>query len=118
MPSPGNIKQPYLVISDFLEDYIIRVPHEINSLSFFDGNLERSFNEPQVSYLLPLKKRFFEYFTADELIGNNMITITTKPSGNVEVTLRIPIRGNQTVEFVEYSRYYLDDGRLYVYAES
>lgn len=110
LPSPGNIKQPYLVISDFLEDYIIRVPHEINSLSFFDGNLERSFNEPQVSYLLPLKKRFFEYFTADELIGNNMITITTKPSGNVEVTLRIPIRGNQTVEFVEYSRYYLDDG--------
>ena len=63
LPNPGNLRQPWLTISDFLEDYIVKVPHTLNSENFFSGNIFFRFNESQMSYLLPLKKRFFDYFT-------------------------------------------------------
>lgn len=113
LPKPGNIKQPYLTISDFLEDFIVKVPHRLNEDSFFNGNIVFRYDEKQMSYLLPLKPRFFDYFTIDELRGvvdrKKMIELETKPSGGVRVTLRIPIRGNETVKAMVYSRTYYDN---------
>lgn len=113
LPKPGNLQQPYLTISDFLEDYIVKVPHALNSEHFFSGNVNYRFNEMQVAYLLPLKKRFFDYFTTADLMGtvngHNMIEMETKPSSGVRVTLRVPIRGNGQVKCVVYSRTYHDN---------
>ena len=113
LPNPGNLRQPWLTISDFLEDYIVKVPHTLNSENFFSGNIFFRFNESQMSYLLPLKKRFFDYFTTADLMGtvngHNMIEMETKPSSGVRVTLRVPIRGNGQVRCVVYSRTYYDN---------
>lgn len=113
LPNPGNLRQPYLTISDFLEDYIVKVPHVLNSENFFSGNVFFRFNERQISYLIPLKKRFFDYFTTADLTGavngHNMIEMETKPSSGVRVTLRVPIRGNGQVRCVVYSRTYYDN---------
>lgn len=86
---PGTaIKYPYLTVSDFFEDAIIRMPYELNSKSYFDGNI----NEPsKESYLIPLKQTFFKYFTTDEL--RKMMTM--RVSGSVvEFSLQIPIKNH------------------------
>lgn len=108
LPKDGT-KHPYLTISDFLEDAIIRVPHGLNDSYFFDGNFKEA-NSSRLSYLLPLKPRFFEFFSADELVSGidektSMLEIRETGNG-VKVILRIPIIGDNRVRYVEYSRLY------------
>lgn len=107
---PGiGIQYPYLTISDFLEDTIIQLPEEINKKDYFDGNFV-STNGLSEGYFLPVTQRYFDYFTVSDLMGKapsgrNTIDIKTVASG-VEVTLRIPIKnGNE----VEYKRIYTLD---------
>ena len=100
---PGiNIQYPYLTISDFLEDKIIKLPNTVNKQMFFDGNYF-SQNEKKEGYLIPVTDTYFDYFTVEDLMG-------TSPSGKktmeikqvasgVEVTLRIPIQKNHEVEY-------------------
>ena len=91
---------PYLAISDFLEDRIIKMPYKLNSQAFFDAN-----TEPQdVSYFLPLKDKFFEYFTTDDIISDKMIEFK-KNSGGVKVVLHIPIKGGT----IDYERIYFEN---------
>lgn len=105
---PGiNIRHPYLTISDFLDDKIIKLPSEINSKDFFDGKIESS--RSKVGYLLPLTKTFFDCFSVEDLMGQ-------APSGKaffemkelasgVEVVLRVPISKGE----IEYKRIYTLD---------
>ena len=66
---PGiNIQHPYLTISDFFEDKIVKLPSAINKADYFDGNYQSS-NGNVEGYLLPIKDTFFDYFTSDYLIG-------------------------------------------------
>ncbi|MCR5455992.1 MAG: cell division FtsA domain-containing protein [Bacteroidales bacterium] len=91
---------PYLAISDFLEDSIIKMPYKLNTQAFFDANVE-----PQdVSYFLPLKDKFFEYFTADDITNNRMIEFR-KNSGGVKVVLHIPVKGGT----IDYERIYFEN---------
>lgn len=53
-----------LTANDILEDKIIRLPYEIRKESFFDGNLPENSKQ---TYLLPIKERFFQYYTTDDL---------------------------------------------------
>lgn len=106
---PGiNIPYPYLTISDFLEDKIIKLPSEINTVDFFNGNFVSN-NSVKAGYLLPIKPLFFDYFSVNDLkgkspSGKNILDIKTVASG-VEVTLRIPIKKGE----VEYKRIYTLD---------
>lgn len=101
----------YLTISDFLEDNIVRVPHKLNGREYFDGNIILE-DDHKLSYLLPLKKEFFLYFTPEELrkglpTGENMIEMCSVGMDSVKVDLRIPIRGDgRDVHYIEYSRIY------------
>ena len=100
---PGiNIQYPYLTISDFLEDKIIKLPNAVNKQDYFDGNYS-SKSEKKEGFLIPVTDIYFDYFTVDDLMG-------TAPSGKqtfeikqvasgVEVTLRIPIQNNNEVEY-------------------
>lgn len=101
-----NRQQPYLTISDFLQPYIIKVLHKINNTSYFNGN----YNNDAYSFLLPLTKRFFEFFTISDLQGKvdgqPMIEIQDVPGG-IRVVLRIPIRGNENIRYIEYTRNYI-----------
>lgn len=112
LPFDGSLN-PYLTISDFLEDTIVRVPHTLNTENYFDGNLKLKENE--LSYLLPVRPLLFEYFTAEEVRGN---MIDGKPmiemdalAGNsgVKVTIRIPIKGAGNISYIEYVRLYYNN---------
>lgn len=106
LPDDGS-KYPYVTIGDFLEDTIVRIPYRFNNSSFFDGNDENP--NAGDSYLLPLKKTFFNYFQASDLIekrvgnGKKMIEVTRLAGDTgVKVILRIPVKAG----FIQYQRIY------------
>lgn len=110
---PNDYTQhPYLTISDFLEDTLIEVPHNLNSKSFLALNSFLNDNNAAPlpegkTYLLPLKPLFFEFFTVNDL-ENNLIGCECMACGNIKVTLRIPIKGNGEIKVIEYSRLYFN----------
>lgn len=106
----ANETYPYLTISDFLEDALIRVPHfNADDEAFFGKFISGS----SYSYLLPLKSTFFKYFTPQQLQGKiggtSMIEIKENYEGYVKVTLRIPIQNNRVIE---YNRQYIKGGDI------
>ena len=109
LPNDGT-KYPYLTISDFLEDSIIKIPHEFNSTAFFNGNDDKP--EGQDSYLLPLKKEFFNYFQVSDLmskVDNKDMIEMKRLAGNtgVKIILRIPVKGGH----IKYERIYYNGGK-------
>ena len=64
LPNDGSV-YPYLTISDFLEDTIIKVPYMLNDKKFFDGNIQDG--TKKTSYLLPIKPLYFKYFPIKHL---------------------------------------------------
>lgn len=106
----ANDTYPYLTVSDFLEDVLIRVPNiNANDDAFFGKFISGS----SYSYLLPLKSTFFKYFTPQQLQGKvggkSMIEIEEVLNDNVKVTLRIPIQNNRVIE---YTRQYIEHGEI------
>lgn len=107
LPSRGD-KRPYLTISDFLEPQIIRVPYLLNEEEFYTAHNRN--NGEEATFLLPLKPLFFKYFSVEDIISNQMISVSTISKSSAEVTLRIPIRSKKQRKYVEYSRTYYDSG--------
>lgn len=110
LPDDGSA-YPYVTVSDFLEDTIVKIPYKLNSECFFNGN--DSDSSAEGSFLLPLKKTFFDYFTCNDLKGKindkKRIELIRLNGGAVKVVLRIPIAGNG--EYVKYDRIYYKDGK-------
>lgn len=66
LPGFGKqVKYPFLTVSDFFEDKIIEVSYGINRKKFFTGCSK------EISFLLPLKKVFFEYFSINDLVDED-----------------------------------------------
>lgn len=109
-----NEAYPYLTISDFLADNIIRIPYELNSTDFYDGGFVCRDTDEKVSYLLPLTKTFFQFFTVQELQstlqnGRKMFEFVENTNG-IKVILRIPVKGG----VIEYSRLYSENGKAVI----
>lgn len=106
----SNEKYPYLTVSDFLEDVLIRVPRQNDNREAF---FSRFSSDGEWCYLLPLKPRFFEYFSPEQLQGRvggeDMIRIEKILDDNVRVTLRVPIQDNR---WIEYTRHYIGHGDI------
>lgn len=106
----ANEVYPYLTVSDFLEDVLIRVPTRNAHDDAFFGKFT---NSSTYSYLLPLKSTFFKYFTPQQLrgkiAGKGMVEIEEILPDNVKVTLRIPIQNNRVIE---YTRHYIENGDI------
>lgn len=103
-------QHPYLTISDFLEDTLVEVPHKLNSVNFFNGNITNVNSSGKETYLVPLKPNFFTYFSVKDLQtplpdGKYMLQMETL-AGGLKVYLRIPITGNGAINYIEYSRKY------------
>lgn len=113
LPNQTHIKYPYLTVSDLLEPYIIRLPYPIDSDKFFDGNYEIK-GEKDHGYTLPLKKKFFEYFSIKDLqgiVGDGKKRFElTGMAGGVKATLRIPIKKNKYIQLtrVYYANQFQD----------
>jgi len=97
LPFDGS-EYPYLTISDFLEPVIIRTEYPIDDFYFNKGNYEG-----QKSFLLPIKKTFFKYFSTDFLKkvinGERAFELKALQSGSVEAILRIPIQAGNHITF-------------------
>lgn len=104
LPNDGT-RHPYLTIGDLLEPTLLRVNYQWDEKAFFTGNVRPNPGAGQQprAYLLPLKPAFFRYFTPDDI--DNLLTLEELAAG-VKVVLRIPIKGNQNVKYIEYSRRY------------
>ncbi len=109
LPFDGT-QTPYLTISDFLENTIVRVPHTLNVESYFAANLK--LDKPKLAYLLPVKPLLFEYFSPEEvrgemLDGKPMLEMESLAGkSGVKVILRIPIKGSGKISYIEYARIY------------
>ncbi len=119
LPFDGS-KHPYLTLSDFLEDTLIRVPHTLNAKSYFDGNIGG--NRENCSYLLPIKPLYFKYFDVETLMsklpdGKAALEMSVVAGGSVSLTLRVPIVGNGKVSYIEYQRLYYNDRKPSVKAD-
>lgn len=99
----GNVRKlpgqedyyPWLTVSDFLEPYIIRLVYPLNTNCFFDGNLTDA--NLMWSYLLPLKKDFFDFFDVEDLITGQKVSlqIDSRVADSVKVTLKIPLKNGE-----------------------
>lgn len=108
LPFDGSIHS-YLTISDFLEDSIVKVPHTLNSKYYFSGNLNDC--GERTAFLIPIKPLYFKYFSIETLKstmsdGKLAFEMETVAGGSVHVTIRIPIEGNNSINYIEYKRTY------------
>ncbi len=108
LPYDGT-QYPYFTVNDIFEPYIIKTVFPINEDSFFTAG----FKDDKYSYLIPLKKEIFKYFTLDELQGltneihpKPVLSICALAMGSVQVTFNIPIQKGKYITFERI--YYLD----------
>lgn len=110
---------PYLTVSDFLEPTLIKLPYAIDRSRFFDGNpngfeLGNKTTEtpPDESYLLPIKREYFEYFDIPDLKSRSndnrpIFSMTKVGLDSVRVQLRIPI--GERNDYVVFERIYTEE---------
>ncbi|MBQ9556235.1 MAG: hypothetical protein IJV05_08420 [Muribaculaceae bacterium] len=68
---PGTRERyPWLTGDDFLQPMCVQVEYDLNDQCFFNGNITYDGTANRPTFLLPLKPKFFEYFTVDDLKGN------------------------------------------------
>ena len=111
LPFEGSL-HPYLTISDFLEETIIKVPHTLNNTNYFDGRIR--IDKERMAFLLPITPLFFRYFTVDDLMsemadGKPMFEMKLLAGVSVSVTMRIPIKGAGNIFYIEYTRLYYNN---------
>lgn len=111
LPFEGTI-YPYLTISDFLEDSIVKVPHTLNKANYFDGHIR--IEKSELAFLLPIKPLFFRYFSVEDLNdnmtdGRPMFEMKLLAGDSVSVTLRVPIKGAGNISYIEYTRLYYNN---------
>ena len=110
LPADGTC-YPYLTMTDFLEDTINMADSAANSADFFDGNLTDNVTGGEgCSFLLPIKRKYFEYFTVEDLKKNLKITCDNAPGGGltVKVRLNIPVRKG----VIPFERLYMTDSTM------
>lgn len=105
LPSEGSC-YPYLTMTDFLEDALIQTDSNPNSGDFFDGNLKNNSGE-ELSFLLPIKRKYFEYFTVEDLKRDLSMECNKAPGGGlaVKVSLKIPVKKG----VIPFERIYITD---------
>lgn len=108
LPSDGT-RYPYLTMTDFLEDTLIQTDSNPNSEDFFNGNLKDNTGGDH-SFLLPIKRKYFEYFTTEDLKRYLTITCDNAPGGGlaVKVSLKIPVRKG----VIPFERIYITDSSM------
>ena len=101
LPGSGEL-YPYLSIGDFLEDTIVTLYNEIREDCFYPGERSLSLKNAKLGCMLPLKPRFFDYFSTDDLVNYKMLEMDLKGE-DIIVKLSIPIKGGKMVYERTYS---------------
>lgn len=106
LPGYGGIKYPYVAVFDFVEDKIVKLPYDIDSSHFVTAMKGDDGQPCNSKYLLPLKRKFFEYFTVEDVKG--MLSIQ-EGNNNVKVELKIPIVGRDGINTISLEQTYQGD---------
>ena len=107
-PLPGftGVKYPHLLISDFLEPYLIKLPYPVNKERYFNGALKNS--KDHRGYILPINKNYFKYFNLKDLMeghtddGSRFFEMEARSGDSVRVILRVPIKAG----YITFERMY------------
>ncbi|MBN1968189.1 MAG: hypothetical protein JXR48_10175 [Candidatus Delongbacteria bacterium] len=98
--SPDKSKLPvqhdpyyWLTVGNFFEDKIIELPYPIDDSKFKTCGSKK--------HLLPLSATFFRYFKAEKV--SQLLTIKERSGGNVDVELKIPVKGGEITFKKQYS---------------
>ena len=115
----NNQPMPWVSIDDFLDDDINIIQGEINNEAYFCVRNNDTSEEagPEYQVLPPLKKRFFEFFKIDELIGGGengtaLVKFSLKHLINVDgettclFTIRVPYLKGTEVHYLSLSKKY------------
>lgn len=100
---PGDGTQyPYLTMDDLLEKTLIEMSSPMCQTQFFDGNY-REQGGAQRAFLLPIRRRYFDYFTPADLQNQLHMSYHDDAVGHhVTVELAIPTQGGT----ITYQRNY------------
>lgn len=107
-----EIKYPYVMASDFLQDKIIQVSYGIQKRKFHTG-LEEATN-----FLLPLKREFFKYFGPEDIKGKLIFKSEVDNNGKLiklTVRLMIPLEGGGVIPLEK--EYKMEDGNIVIAEE-
>ncbi len=111
-----SVKYPYLTVSDFLESHLLELPFKTNEKYFFNGNAKnflqgnkQSNEQPDFSFLIPIKREFFQYFNTKDLLqtlpdGKKVLEMEKQDNNCVKVTLRVPIQKDN--QYLTFERFY------------
>lgn len=111
LPDDGR-PYPYLTMGDFLEDTIICNSYPLNSSCFYNGGDAQCSEEGGYSYLLPIKKEYFQYFTMEDLKRHFRLERSNAAVDGkvVKAILEIPIAGqNGQKNIITYERFYYEN---------
>ena len=89
-----NITFPFLTADDLIEPRIVRLPFKTNTQKFWAPQVEGVSPEDDYSYLLPLKREFFNYFAPHEV--PSLVKLKRIGDG-VSCELTIPTKGGRVV---------------------
>lgn len=97
LPNKTPYSYGFLYEHDFLSDYIFRLPYKLNSETkgFFDGNIVDCPDD--CGFVPPIKMKYFEYFTVDDLKKNMKIKVIANKGEVIQVmvTLDVPIKSER-----------------------
>lgn len=108
LPHQAGVKYPYLTAWDFFEDRLVKLVYPVDKEHFFNGNV--SGNSSTHGYLLPLRKKVLEFFSAEALAnrtiaGKPMFELIEQPGG-VTAKLRVPVGKKDSGRCVVLQRTY------------
>ncbi len=93
-----SITYPFVTTDDFLENFLVEMPFNINKPKFYTGF------SGDFRYLLPIKKEYFNFFSLAELKTN--LSITIDDTSQVKVNLKVPVKSRKGVPDILFSRTY------------
>lgn len=106
---PGTTKQyPFVTEGDFLSEYLVELPFNINTEHFLVPGLEGN----RFPYLLPITNSYFDYFDINDLARQLSFGITDDPTAGgrvVTATLNIPVRHDNGSTHISFVKKYLVD---------
>jgi len=83
----------WLTVGNLLEDKIFELPYPIDDSKFRTCGSKK--------HLIPLSPVFFKFFKPERI--NQIITIKERAGGNVDVELKIPVKGGEIIFKKQYS---------------
>lgn len=93
LPRVNNL-YPYLTLADFLTENLLRLQYKVDSDNYF---AIPGFEE----FLIPLTSRFFDYFTAEELVTREFLKMRRLAGDIIEVQLDVPIKTGRSIPYVK-----------------